>query len=255
MSRFRIVDVRIWHDEKFLGISRNARLLFLYLLTSPETTAIGCLKASPMVLAEALAMPFKELQKCFSELLEIGCIEYDEKRLVVLTNWFKYNRPSCPNQMTAWVKCLDMLPECETKVLVEQRLKSFANTLGNAFADAFDKAFGKVSAIPLAKECLIQDQDQEQDQEQDLRDQIREETIHGIEQAILSKLQVKSSQRIIRQIAWCVAAGLLSEASVFGAANGVRTVATRPKSPVAYFVKILKNEIKNFDALIAKAPR
>jgi hypothetical protein len=208
-----------------------------------------------MVLAEALAMPFKELQKCFSELLQIGCIEYDDKRLIVLTNWFKYNRPSCPNQMTAWVKCLDMLPECETKVLVEQRLKSFANTLGNSFADAFDKAFGKVSAIPLAKECLIQDQDQEQDQEQDLSDQIRRRgEVHGLEQSLLSILKAKGDHAIVRRVAWCVSAGLISQASAFSAANGVRTAERRPRNVVGYFVKILQNEIADFDALLSRAP-
>ena len=41
MARYKKIDVRIWNDAKFNALSSDARLIFLFMLTSPQTTMVG----------------------------------------------------------------------------------------------------------------------------------------------------------------------------------------------------------------------
>ena len=54
MARYRKVEVRIWNDEKFRRLSDDGKLLFFALLTHPNLTGIGAMKASRSGLAEEL---------------------------------------------------------------------------------------------------------------------------------------------------------------------------------------------------------
>ena len=52
MARFRKIDPRIWNDAKFAALSSEAKLLFLYLLTSPAMTILGALPIRASAVAE-----------------------------------------------------------------------------------------------------------------------------------------------------------------------------------------------------------
>jgi len=150
MAHYRIVDVRIWSDEKFRALSHDGKLVFLYCLTHPNLTALGVMRANIPGLAIDLGFEAKAFRKAFGEALVKGLLEFDERSGIV---WFprfiRYNPPQSPNVIRSWVKPFDLIPEGETKILIYQNLKTFTEGLSEGFRKAFDEAFEKLRLIRI----------------------------------------------------------------------------------------------------------
>ena len=160
MARYRKVDPRIWNDAKFRRLSDSAKLVFFMLLTHPNMTALGAMRATVSGLAEELGWELKAFREAFQEVLSEGMAEHNQKACFLsLPNFLKYNPPESPNVVKAWIGAIDLLPECEQKTLVLQRSKAFAEGLSEGFAKALPEAF--------AKGMPYQEQEQEREQEQD----------------------------------------------------------------------------------------
>jgi hypothetical protein len=172
---YRKVDCRVWADAKFARLSDEAKLLWFYLMTCPETTSLpGVIVAGPAGMAEALGWDLKGFGKGFGELFREGLakaswqpprngseVAFGKGRLVWLPNAWKYNRPENPNVVLGWGKHWDVVPECPLKDEIYQVLESFTKGLGKGFAEAFRKGCPKGSPNGLAN----QDPDPEQEQE------------------------------------------------------------------------------------------
>jgi hypothetical protein len=157
MARYRKVDPRIWNDAGFRQLSDSGKLAFLFLITHPNMTSLGAMRATLPGLAAELEWSAEDFREAFGEALQQGMVEHDGKaHLVALPNFIRYNAPESPNVVRAWVGAVDLLPECDLKTLVLQRAKASAEGLSKAFAQAFGEAFAK--AMP--------NQEQEQKQEQ-----------------------------------------------------------------------------------------
>lgn len=99
MSRYRRIDPRIWHDDKFPRLTRDARLLFFHLITSPRSNSIGCYVQGRPDMAEYCGFSLAGLSKALRELVEIGLVRYQPKtRLVFLPHFFRYNPIENENQ-------------------------------------------------------------------------------------------------------------------------------------------------------------
>lgn len=158
MSRYRKIDVRIWNDEKFRSLSDNGKLVFLFLLTHPNMTALGAMRATISGLAEELGWEREAFCKAFEEALAEGMAEFDATaHFVALPRFLKYNGPESPNVVKAWLGSFDLLPECELKCVLIQRAKGFTDGLTEAFREAFGEAFTKA----LSKGMPYQEQEQE----------------------------------------------------------------------------------------------
>jgi uncharacterized phage protein (TIGR02220 family) len=156
MAQYRKVDSRIWNDERFMRLSDDGKLVFLMLLTHPGMTALGAMRMTAEGLAGELGWLPERLTESLNESLREGMVEVDRKaRFIGLPNFLKYNQPESPNVVKAWVKCLDLIPECEAKTRMVARSQAFLKGLNKAFAEAFAEAFAK--AMP--------NQEQEQEQE------------------------------------------------------------------------------------------
>lgn len=148
LDRYRKVSCQIWLDQKFLGLSDDAKLVFLLILTHPNLTSFGAMKASPASLTDELGWLTERLSTAFQEVLANGFVMYDEKvRLLVLCNFLKHNKPASPNVVKSWVHGYKELPECDLKSELFQQLKSFSEGLTEGFREAFGKAFGKAVGI------------------------------------------------------------------------------------------------------------
>lgn len=159
MSRYRKVDPRIWNDEKFRDLSDAAKLVFFMLLTHPNMTSLGAMRATSSGLAEELGWEPEAFREAFREALSKGMAEHDQKAcLVAIPNFIRYNPPESPNVVKAWVGALDLLPECEMKTRVITRAVAFAKGMTKGFAEALPEAF--------AKGMPYQEQKQEQEQKQ-----------------------------------------------------------------------------------------
>lgn len=148
MSQYRKVDTRIWNDARFCGLSDDGKLVFLMLLTHPNMTSLGAMRATLAGLAEEIGWESERLSKGFGEGLAKGMVEHDRTgRMIGLPNFLKYNAPENPNVLRSWVKAFDLLPECQLKAKTFQRLKTLVEGLSEPFRKAFGEAFPKGMAI------------------------------------------------------------------------------------------------------------
>lgn len=161
MSKYRKIDVRIWNDAKFRDLSHNAKLVFFFLLTHPNMTALGAMRSTLSGLAEELDFELEAFREAFREAFAKGMVKHDSKAcLIALPNFIKYNQPESPNVVKAWVNSLDLLPECDLKndviSLSANALKGYSKAFREALPEAFLKTYPK--SMP----------NQEQEQEQEL---------------------------------------------------------------------------------------
>jgi hypothetical protein len=162
--KYRKVDVRTWNDEKFRALSRDGKLVFLFLMTHPTMTVVGAMRGSIAGLAEELEFSYEDFRKAFQEVAAKGMVKREEGvPLIWLPNFLKYNRPESPNVVKSWPAAFDLLPECAMKEQINEALKAFAQGLTKAFREAFAKAF------PEAIAKSMPNQEQEQEQEQDYK--------------------------------------------------------------------------------------
>jgi hypothetical protein len=166
MSHYRIIQTRIWNDEKFHGLTKDGKLAFFFLLTHPGMTSLGAMRATLPGLAAELSGQGEDLTEGLREVFGKGLANLDEDHhFLCLPNFLRYNKPASCNVIKAWVHSLELLPECESKVLLVQRVASFAKDLPEAFRKAFDKTFPKTYPLTYGKVKPIQEQEQEQEQE------------------------------------------------------------------------------------------
>jgi hypothetical protein len=159
LSRYRKIDPRIWNDAKFRSLSDNGKLVFFMLLTHPNMTALGAMRATPSGLAEELGWLPEAFREAFAEVCQKGMARHDERaHLIALPNFIRYNQPESPNVIKAWAGAVDLLPECDLKSVVIQYAVAFAKGMSEGFAKAIPEA--------LSKSMPYQEQEQEQEQEE-----------------------------------------------------------------------------------------
>jgi len=146
LERYRKVSCQIWLDQKFLSLSDDGKLVFMLILTHPNLTSFGAMKASPASLTDELGWLTERLSEAFQEVLAKGLVHYDTSaRLLVLPNFIKHNKPASPNVVTSWLGGYKELPECALKDELFHVLKGYAEAMSEAFQEAFRKAFGEAS--------------------------------------------------------------------------------------------------------------
>ncbi|WP_158789032.1 hypothetical protein [Granulicella sp. L46] len=179
MSRYRKVEVRTWGDEKFRKLSPMPSCgqgLWLYLMTGPHTTSVpGLFRAGRAALAEALGWSQDAFDKAFEEVFREGMAKADwHHRVVWIPNAIKHNQPANPNVVKSWWAELDLIPECELKVVGVAGIAAGLAAMNPVFSEAFallkqpSKTSGKPSAKHLGKVMANQEQQQEQEQQETL---------------------------------------------------------------------------------------
>jgi len=142
-SYFRKIDIRIWSDSKFVGLSApqpNAQTLWNYLLTGPHTTGLpGLYVAGEAMLAEAIGWHVDDFRHCFLEIQESGMATADWRlRVVGIHNAIRYNMPQSPKVVKSWRTQFDSIPDCLVKRQYELALRHYLGTQSEAFLRAFD---------------------------------------------------------------------------------------------------------------------
>jgi hypothetical protein len=139
MSKYRKVETRIWDDEKFRAWSRDEKLLFLFLLTHREMTAIGAMRALWPGLAEEIGYPIDTLRDTLSRLSRYGSVEGSERdRIIILPNFLKYNPPENPKVCVHMGSCFESLPDCELKCKHLKRIRDTLDTLPKGYREGLE---------------------------------------------------------------------------------------------------------------------
>lgn len=169
---YRKLETLISIDGKFRELSDNAKLLFYSLYFHSNSTSLGAMKCSIPGMAAEMGWTEEKARKAFYELSGaerlpeslseslsestpeafVGFIKIDEKACYLeFPNFLKHNHPENPNVVKSWSRSWELIPECDLKLQLYQRVKDFAEGLGEAFAKAFREAFPEPSRKGMPK--------------------------------------------------------------------------------------------------------
>lgn len=169
MAKYRPIDIRIWNDRKFLSLSDDGRILWMFLLTAPTTLPVpGVIIGGEATIAEYLSWTPERVRKVFGELFAKQLSVRVEGRLVWLPNALKYQTPRNQNMVKGWSETWDDIPECTLKLEIWQALKIACKSWSSLFTRLFREPTTQLFAKQTGKQ-ICQDQDQDQDQKQDLK--------------------------------------------------------------------------------------
>lgn len=177
---FRYIRIasKIWQDDKFRAISDEAKLLYLYILTSQHSNMIGYyLLPKPYVAYDLKWLP-EQLNKRFSELLQIGLIKYcDKGDVVLIPNFLKYNTIQNPNQAKGAVNRLKEVPQ---NTLVDEFLaciKEYAEPFVEEFKEALPQGYANTVSVSVTGSVTGAESDareapEKQDDDEELNSEI-----------------------------------------------------------------------------------
>jgi len=164
--RYRRVSTAFWLDEKVRNVfDDDGRLGFLRLLTSPNMTSVGAMRATIASEAAEIGWSARRFQRAIRPAIDAGMLEINTRvGYIGLPNFLKHNPPESPNVAKAWATALASLPECaERETLIgrcwrELGKRKDAEAYRKAFSEAFAEAFGR--RLPLTP-SPIPEQEQE----------------------------------------------------------------------------------------------
>jgi len=146
MSRYRRVDVSVWRDGFFKSLTPDARMLWLYLLTSPQSTPCGIFVFTADMARMDLRWPVGQMTVALKEVVGRGGpkrVQWDAENMVLLLpNWLKYNPPKNPNAIKSWRTTIEALPEDSPLIsewfhVVKLFLEQYSEPLCKLFCDMF----------------------------------------------------------------------------------------------------------------------
>jgi hypothetical protein len=153
MARYRKVDPRIWGDENFRPLSKEEKLVALYILSGDQTNPIGIFCFSQAKCAEDLDISLQDFDRIFSKVLKVFRWKFDRKRKVLyIPTWWKYNTPENPNVLKSFAPFIQGLPQTYLYKHFASNLRHLAETFHESFRETFpehleesSKALGKAS--------------------------------------------------------------------------------------------------------------
>lgn len=151
MAHYRKIDVSIWNDGDFSAMKLPGKMAFIFLVTHPNMTGIGAMRATLPGLSAELGVS----QKDFSEVFACGLAVFEaSENCVFVPNFIKYQGCESLNVLKSWVTQFEFIPHGKTKDMAVASLYAFiegkSEAFRLAFADAYRKAYGYEFALPKA---------------------------------------------------------------------------------------------------------
>lgn len=144
MSRYTTVESIIWHDEKFRSLPEDARMLFLYLLTSPHSNMLGIFYLPKLYACSDLQWDPERYQRGIDTLCHTLLIEVD-KDIIWVKNYLKHNQIRGPRQVKGAVTRLMSLPDTK---LIGPFMKNLEKHLQEDDLKLFKKLYTKPYEYP-----------------------------------------------------------------------------------------------------------
>jgi hypothetical protein len=150
MSKYRVVQPALWGSAFFRSLPKpapSAQLLFLYLMTGPESCGIpGVANIGEAALAEALRWSVPVLRKQLRVLIAADALVFDkDARLAFVPNELESTRPANPNVASHWAHVLSELPECDLRDRILRTALGCVADLGERFTQPFRQLFDEPS--------------------------------------------------------------------------------------------------------------
>jgi hypothetical protein len=126
-----------WQSPEIRALSEDARVLALYLLTTPHANLIGCFRLPDAYAAEDLQWSCERVAEGFRKLGESGFLTRDEAtKWLLIAKYIKWNPFENPNVATAAQKAFSQVPALGVKSLLALALLEFGAHLKPEFVKA-----------------------------------------------------------------------------------------------------------------------
>lgn len=141
-DRYQKVRVKMWRGDTVPNLSREGKLLWVYLLTSPDTTMIpGIFSVGIGSIADDLGYTADEVRAALSEITATGEVEFDPAGLVWFRKALDHNPPDAPNNVKGWRRHWSEIKKCALKDVAWAEIRSWlGENRGQTFVQAFDLA-------------------------------------------------------------------------------------------------------------------
>jgi len=167
MRDYGRVHTSFWCSLTMRSLSEDARMLVLYLLTSPHSNIAGVFRLPDGYVCEDMQWSSDRVNKGFEELFRKGFANRCETtKWVYICSYLEWNRPENPNQRKAAKRIALMVPdECEWKLDFMRDWREFLEITEDEF--------------PNPSETVNKGLPQEQEQEQEYISPEQQEVAQG----------------------------------------------------------------------------
>lgn len=166
MREYGQIQCSFWSDPDIQGVSDDAKLIALYLLSGPHSNGLGCYRMPDGYIQADTGMTTQTISKGFAELFGIGfCYRCESTKFVLLPKFLKWNPVANQNVGSARVKEFKAIPEKFTyySELCVSMLE-YANHIPNGFETVL-KGYAKPD--PTRPDPTKPDPDQTKDPTED----------------------------------------------------------------------------------------
>ena len=112
MRDYGKVHTSFWGSETLRDLDADAKLLALYLLSSPHTTMIGAFRLPDAYACEDLGWSTERLRNGLETLSQTGFSIYCQKtKWIWIVKFLQWNKPENPNQWKSAAKLVSQIPD------------------------------------------------------------------------------------------------------------------------------------------------
>ncbi|MCP5086470.1 MAG: hypothetical protein GY952_06680 [Rhodobacteraceae bacterium] len=174
---FSKVSCRLFRSRKFRALQSNfERLVYVYLLVSPEGNAGGCFEQPAHVAIAELGCDEDAYLEAIDSLSE-GLIAYDEAtETVFIHNWFTFNEPTNTKHAAGAVTQIAKVPCRRLKIVALQELRGIVEERGLEWDGKQVRAtLGKIDRLlegyaePITTKTLLDEEKDKTETERETR--------------------------------------------------------------------------------------
>jgi len=148
MRSYGKVESAFWQNPKVRKLTEAARLLLLYIYSTPHGNSVGCFVLPNGYIMEDIGWSLERVSQHVQELVTNGFIERSES-LLRIVGWFNHNTIENANVAKAAAKAIRLIPNCQIKhnlindisksglTHMEQYINEFRNALPKQSVDGF----------------------------------------------------------------------------------------------------------------------
>ncbi len=149
--RKRLVGTDHHNDEAFLDLSRDARLVYLHLITHPQMTSLGLLRMTVGGLADECDLDRQSCDVALRDLAAIGRIEVGKRCVALSADYLE--EPANPSVVMGWGRIIDLLPSTDlvrrrvdrAVSMVRERAEQVGTEKSAAWLDAIPEAMARLA--------------------------------------------------------------------------------------------------------------
>lgn len=171
MRSYGVISTQFWVHPHRKSLTTEAKLLYVYLISGPHATSLGCYRLSLNYIADDLAWSLSQVKKAIANCERLDLIKYDAKEWVFIKNFLHVEKVENPNQWRGIKRLFEKVPPdlCFYDQLIKQLLIKIT------FISDAERADLNNRLESLSKPFRNQEQEQKQEHKQDQKQNHQQE--------------------------------------------------------------------------------